>query len=136
MKKYFGLILMLVLFFSIRAVAQSDEAALNAVETPPDWLVDLLEKVYEFPVVGPIIVKVGQWFGVIVTILTSLTAFLIGAVKALQKVLSLAGLLKAADWLAAFEKGKVMYWLKYGSALFNAKKSDTKKVDETKQASA
>lgn len=121
-----GLILLVVMFFTIRAVAQSDDAALNAVETPPDWLVDLLEKIYEFPVIGPFLVKAGQWFGVIVTILTTLTAFCVGAIKALQKVLVMANLVKAADWLAAFEKGRVMYWLKWGSALFNAKKPEKK----------
>ena len=95
---------------------------------PPTWLQDVIVAVKGFPVVGPYLVMLLQWLGVLSAILTALCAFLLISVKAVNNVLNLMKLTEFAAKIAAFEKGKVMYWLKYLS-MFNApqvKKDDSK----------
>lgn len=126
--KYTAIIFFLfVMFFAALGMAQ-DAAYLDAtaVETPPEWLVSLLQLLHGMPVVGPYIAKGVQWLGVIVTIITSFTAAIWVSIRALSTVLSVAGLLAFAEKLKAFENGKIMYYLKYFS-MFNASKSGIKK---------
>lgn len=122
MRKYNVLLFMLITMIGLSVFAQSTDAVVNAVETPPDWLLSALQYLYDVPFVGPIMVKVAQWFGVIVTIVTAFTAFLMVSVRALMGVLNLAGLVAFAAKLDAFKDGKIMWYLKYISALFNAPK--------------
>lgn len=117
-----------VMLFAAMGMAQ-DVATLdsNAVELPPEWLVNLLQMLHDMPLVGPYVAKAVQWLGVIVTIITSFTAAIWVSIRALSTVLSVAGLLAFADKLKAFENGKIMYWLKYFSA-FNAPKKPLPKA--------
>lgn len=127
--KYTSIIFFLfVMMFAAMGFAQETAAIdSNAVEMPPEWLVNLLQMLHDMPVVGPFVASAVQWIGVIVTIITSFTAFLWVSVKALSRVVSVAGLIAFADKLKAFENGRVMYWLKYFSA-FNAPKKPEPKA--------
>ena len=97
----------------------------DPVLVPPSWLQSAIIQLKSVPVVGPIVVKVLQWLAVISTILTALCAFLLASIRALIPVLNLAQLSAIADKVAAFQNGKVIYWLKYFS-MMNAQKPDEK----------
>lgn len=123
-----------IVFFTIVLLLASfgfaqDAAYLNAdaVQAPPEWLVNMLQSLHDLPIVGPFMAKAVQWLGVIVTIITSFVGFVWVSIRALSTVLNVAGLLAFADKLKAFEQGKIMYYLKYFS-MFNAKKPDQVKV--------
>lgn len=90
---------------------------------PPEWLQDALLQAKNIPFIGPYLVKIMQWLGVIVSIITGLFAFLWAALRSLQVVASAAQLAGLAEKLAAAENSKVMYYLKALSA-FNAQKKD------------
>lgn len=120
--KQVTLIFTLILLVGTIALAQ-DSSYLNAdvVELPPEWLVNLLQMLNGLPVVGPYLTVAVQWLGVIVTVLTSFTAAMLVSVRAISSILNVAGLVSFADKLKAFEKGKILYWMKYFS-MFNAPK--------------
>lgn len=128
MKKYSVFIFTLIMLLGFSVFAQD---ASPVIEQPPQWLVNALEFLNKAPIVGPYMVKIAQWFGVVVTIVTALTAFVLTSLNALKGVLNLSGLVNAALAVEAFKSGKIMYWLKYVSALFNAsKKNETALVDK------
>lgn len=128
MKKYSVFIFTLIMLLGFSVFAQD---ASPVIEQPPQWLVNALEFLNNAPIVGPYMVKIAQWFGVVVTIVTALTAFVLTSLNALKGVLNLSGLVNAALAVEAFKSGKIMYWLKYVSALFNAsKKNETALVDK------
>lgn len=113
---------------AVSAPAQSGSGILDPMEpdyTPPAWLDTAIRMTISIPVVGPYIVVVMQWLGVIAAILTALCAFLLAMIKALSSVLSAAQLEKVAQFVASLEKSKLMYWLKRLS-IFNAQKEDKK----------
>lgn len=122
MGKYNWLLFAVILLAGWSVFAQSVDAQVAANEAPPEWLQNAIAYIYDVPVVGPYVVIVGKWFGVLITIVTAFTGFLMISVRALMGVLNLAGLVAFAAKLDAFKDGKVIYWLKYVSALFNAKK--------------
>jgi hypothetical protein len=90
---------------------------------PPVWMQDVLVSIKKLPMVGPIVVKVLNWLGVLCSVLTALAAFLMVVLKALSSVLSLAQLTDLSAKVQAFQDGKILYWLKYLS-MFNAQKPD------------
>lgn len=94
---------------------------LDPIMVPPDWLQSAILLIKNIPAVGPILVKIGQYAGVLATVLTSLSVAVIGILKSLQVVLNIAKAPELAAKIEAFEKGKILYWLKYLSML-NAEK--------------
>lgn len=113
-----------VLCFTGLAMAQGVDPILDsgAVAVPPEWLVTLLNFIGSMPVVGPYVAIALQWLGVLVAILTTITASLVAIMKALQKVLPLVKLAHWVGLVEAFEKGPIMHWLKSLSAFFNEPK--------------
>lgn len=91
--------------------------------TPPQWAYSILLDAQALPVVGPVISKTLLYAGIASSILTMLVAFLIGSMTALASVFNYAGLTSAVQAITVFQKGPVIYWLKFFS-LFNAKKPD------------
>lgn len=124
--KYF---LILAAMF-IAAVCVGQEAApvvAAAAPSPaeaPEWLVKALELVSSVPVVGPIVVEVAKWLGVLSSVLTILVTAILGIIRALGVVLPAIKLADLAAKVLAFENSKVMYWLKLLS-MYNAKKVDS-----------
>lgn len=99
------------------------------VQEVPAWLDKIISILQGIPVIGPVVTEILKYLGVFAVITTSLTAFLMTALRALVSVFNLAKLVELASKVKAFEDSKVMYYLKYLS-LFNA----TKKVEEKKSA--
>ena len=97
---------------------------------PPIFLQDIVVQAKALPVVGPYIVKVGQFLFFILTVLTALTAALASILAGLKAFSNQAGLAGLNDKVVAFQNGKVMYWLKYASLAFNAQKPEDKTPDE------
>lgn len=107
----------------VKTVEQIQLTVKDEVFVPPTWLQDALLQAKNIPFIGPYVVMVFQWLGVVVTLLTGLFAFLWAALKSLQVVASAAQLAGLAEKLAMLENSKIMYYLKAFSA-FNAQKKD------------
>ena len=101
-------------------VAPSPGVSVDPVFVPPTWLETAILFVKNIPGVGPVLVEIGKWVGVVGTILTALCVFLLSVLNALQKVFSASKLMGYVNLIQAFKDGKIMYWLKYFSFL-NAK---------------
>jgi hypothetical protein len=101
---------------------------------PPIWMQDVLVSIKKLPMVGPLVVKVLNWLGVLCSILTALAAFVMVVLKALTGVLNVAQLTELSAKVQAFQDGKILYWLKYLS-MFNAQKPDAP-ADQAPQAKA
>lgn len=112
MKKIF---VFFILFFSILALGQ------DAIETPPEWLVQVLSVIGSAPVIGPALVKIVQWLGVIGTVLTILAGSALGILKSLEIVLNAAKTQELALKVASLKESKILYYLKYFSFM-NAQK--------------
>lgn len=128
--KYYK-ILLLITFFSLAVFAQDAASPVldsTAVETPPEWLVEILNTIQSLPIVGPYLVVILQWLGVVFTIVTTFTLAIITSVRALMTVAKWQQLFTVVAALENFQKGKIMYWLKYFS-MFNAKKEEPKKEE-------
>lgn len=107
-----------------------DEApvvALPAVVQPPDWLTKTLELVSSLPYVGPVVVEIAKWLGVLASVLTILVTALLGILKALALVLPAVRLANLVEVVVALQNSKVMYWLKFFS-VYNAV-NEEKKTD-------
>lgn len=103
--------------------APTPMVAVPEVSAPPSWAQDLMVNAQKLPVIGPIVSKALLWLGIISSILTLIVGFLMAGVQVLMGAFNYAGLTAFVEKLAAFQSGKIMYWLKYLS-LFNAKKPD------------
>lgn len=146
MKKFilvFLLILLPVVIFGADAVT-SPAAAANATTAPPEvlavmpelvtppvthapeWLVKALEVVSSVPVVGPVVVEVAKWLGVLSSVLTILVTAILAVLRVLTVVLPAVRLAGLVSVVAAVENSKVLYWLKLFS-MYNAKQADQEK---------
>lgn len=136
-----GLVVFLVLGFSVVLLAEDAvvpvptvAAAAEAVQAlpdvapdakflPPTWLAKAMDVVSSMPVVGPIVVEVAKWLGVIASILTILVTALLGVLRVLITSANLLKLASLAAKIEALMNGPLMYWLKFFS-VYNAKKKD------------
>lgn len=105
-----NIIALLVVVFGVSAFAQ------DVVEVP-SWVAGVMIFIQQIPYVGPIVLEVVKWLGLVAGILTAISAFLI----ALQKVFS--AMEKVAFIGAAFAKAvefieKILPYVKYLS-MFN-----------------
>lgn len=100
-----------------QAVVQVAEPA-----APPKWAEDLIMASQGLPVAGPFISKALLYLGIISSILTALTAFVLTVANVLKGISNIAGLTNFSMKVDDFKNGKIMYWLKYFS-MFNAKKA-------------
>lgn len=109
----------------IAAMPEEAPVAQPAVTQAPEWLVKSLELVSSVPVVGPVVVEVAKWLGVLASATTILTTALLGILRLLGLVLPAVRLANMVVWLVAIENSKVMHWLKLLS-LYNAQKQEKK----------
>lgn len=98
----------------------------SSVTDAPEWLESAMLAVSSIPVVGPVVVEIAKWLGVISSILTILVSAILALIKVLGLVLPAARLASIALWVAKLEGSAVMYWLKFFS-MYNAKKDEQKK---------
>ena len=94
--------------------------AQDAVVLPPEWLESFLLTIAAIPKVGPIIVEVFKWLGVIASVFTALSVALTVIVKIPEVAARWAGADEFADSLAEIND-KIQPWLKYLS-VFNVPK--------------
>lgn len=90
---------------------------------PPAWAQDLMVSAQKLPVIGPVVTKATLYLGILSSLLTLFTSFIIAGAAALSGAFNYAGLTKAVAAITAFQNGKFMYYIKFFS-LFNAKKPD------------
>ena len=88
---------------------------------PPAWLATALDTASTLPVIGPAVVTIVKYLGVIASIMTLLVTCLLGIARALVPIFNFAKLTGVASALESFQEGAVMYWLKFFS-MYNAKK--------------
>lgn len=93
---------------------------IDGVVQLPEWVGSIIEFLKSVPYVGPVLVQVLKWIGIIASIFTALSLFL----QAFCSILvGAAGVVKAkafADWVSKVS-GVILPWLKYLS-MFNVKK--------------
>jgi len=131
MRKYIYAIVIGLFAYAALAYGQSPTPIpAEAVTVPPevpDMLVKAMALVSSLPVVGPILVEIAKYLGLISSVLTIIVTAILGVIKALQAALPLLNLVNLASKVAAFENSKVMYYLKMLS-MYNAKKTEAPKV--------
>lgn len=113
----------MVLFMPALAFAQAAAAPVQTatVYVPPQWLVDILTWVQALPKVGPVVIIVLTAISVLATVMTVVSGFLEGIIKATSGIAALAGLDKFAQSLLDFYK-KIEPYVKYLS-MFNVQKA-------------
>jgi hypothetical protein len=110
---------------AVEAVAPMPETAPVATHLPPAWLEKVLDVAVSVPVVGPVVVEVLKWVGVISSILTAIVTAALGLIWSLSRALKLAKLVDLAVKIEALAASPVMYWLRFFS-MYNAKKEEKK----------
>lgn len=110
-------VLAMALIFSFDSFAQ------EIVEDPthvPEWLSQILNWLVTIPKVGPIVVEIGKWLGVIASVFTVLSVALTAIVKIPEIGLRFFKFVELAEKLAKFHD-KIQPYIKYLS-IFNVKK--------------
>jgi hypothetical protein len=79
------------------------------------------------PFVGPVLLQVMQWLGLVASVLTILVTALLALIQSLGAVLRLAKFADLAAKVVAFQNHPIFYWLKFFS-IYNAKKSEAPKA--------
>lgn len=91
--------------------------AVDTTFAPPEWLVQVLLWLKSMPYIGPVLVEIAKWAGVVSVILTAFASFMIVLAKAFDGFSSItahfqwAG--RVADWINA-----IVPYLKWAS-LYN-----------------
>jgi Trk-type K+ transport system membrane component len=90
--------------------------AVPEVAAPPEWLTMILVQMQGLPYVGPPIVFIVKWAGVLAVFLTSLAIFFLSLARGLDKVSELSPYLQ---WMskAADSINRITPWLKWASML-------------------
>lgn len=112
---------------SVAVVAVMPDEAPPAIDLPPPWLENAINFARRIPFIGPVIVEVTKWAGVLGASFTLIVTLLLGLLRILVPVVNIAGLAALALKLQAFESSPIMYWLKFFS-MYNAKKPEEKKA--------
>ena len=121
-------LLFAVLFFALSVVFAQDATLapdpdwvpVDPIFVPPEWFESFLLMLKSLPTIGPVIVKASQWFGVLVTVTTSLTVAVISLVNGAAAIANKLGKPEISKKIEE-KAAKIIYWLKYVSA-FNAPK--------------
>lgn len=113
------LMLFSMLFVPCLAFAQA--AGAPAPVAIPSWIVDVLTWLQAVPKIGPIVVAVVSVLGIVASVMTVLSTFLLGIKASIQGVASLAGLSSFIDKVEAIYQ-KIAPYFQYLS-MYNAQKS-------------
>lgn len=89
-------------------------------DAPPAWLEGVINFVRALPYVGPVVVEILKWMGVISAVMTAISVCTITVLKIPQVIAKWAGASKLADQIQAISD-KVLPYLKYLS-MFNVQK--------------
>lgn len=103
-------------------VCYAQVAPVDPVFMPPSWLSKVMEYVLGVPVIGPIVIEIMKWLGVLASVMTSLAVCFTAVMKSLSKVLNAAKLLGLAAKVDALYI-KYAPYLKFLS-LYNVQKGE------------
>lgn len=79
---------------------KSSDQQVVEITTPPDWLKTVIAVVMKMPYVGPILIQIMQWMGVLAAVLTALAGLMLALMQILNKMgKSVAFLLTIKGWL-------------------------------------
>lgn len=95
-------------------------AASPEVISPPDWLVGILLFIQSIPAVGPLLVKVSMWAGVVASVMSALSVAVQGVLSGLSGIAGWAGLSDLSEKIKGISD-KILPWLQYLS-MFNVQK--------------
>lgn len=90
------------------------------VNEAPVWLLEFLTYISTIPKVGPVLVEVAKWLGVLASVFTALSLTLTVILKIPEITARWAGASEIADKIKALHD-KIQPWLKYLS-IFNVQK--------------
>lgn len=107
-----------MLFLTCSGFAYAQDGA--PVNEAPAWLLDFLTYIATIPKVGPILVEIAKWLGVLASVFTALSLALTVILKIPEITARWAGASEFADKIKAFHD-KIQPWLKYLS-IFNVQK--------------
>jgi hypothetical protein len=122
-------LILIALFVSVVALGQDGSEIVEAIDAvpdwvpvdpifvPPEWLEQLLLMIKGLPTVGPILVTIGQWAGVLAVITTSLAVCAISILKSMRHVVKHSEDLQVYTNKIEKVLVPVIYWLKYVSLL-------------------
>lgn len=122
-----GMLLIVSMSTFAQAVATNTVAPVASPDQMPGWLTMVLGILSSLPVVGPALLFVLKWMGVLCVALTCLSALLKGLSSSLKGVAKLAGFLSVVDKIQSIED-KVLPWVKYLS-MFNVQKAELSPKD-------
>lgn len=100
----------------------ASSAPLVISQEPPVWLEKVLDIASSIPVIGPVVVLIAKWLGVLASAATILVTALLGLLKIAQSVAKMSKLASLAILIEKFANGPIMYWLAFFS-IYNAKKA-------------
>lgn len=122
-------VLVLLAISLVCVTAFGDNAVpVNSTFVPPEWLQSVLLWLKGMPVVGPILVTVCMWAGVVAGIMTAASAFVMAVGRSLSQVLNIAKMADAASKVKTVTD-KALPVLMYLS-MFNVQKKVDAKPDE------
>lgn len=90
------------------------------VDSAPAWITEFLMFIAAVPKIGPVIVEIAKWVGVIASVFTMLSVCVSAILKVPELAAKFAGAQKLAEQIAAIN-AKIQPYLKYLS-IFNVKK--------------
>lgn len=119
----------LMFLFPVMVLAQAASPAPGAVAVyvPPSWLTDILTWVQGLPKVGPIVLAVLTLLGMVCTLMTLLSTFLLSVKASIQGVAKLAGAVAVIDKVEAVYQ-KIAPYVQYLSMYNVQKKQDPPKA--------
>jgi hypothetical protein len=120
MKKWHELFVLSAFAAFLFALPAHADDAVAAVTAPPEWLGSILVFFQSLPYVGPVLVAVLKWMGVITTLFTALSIAVQAILTIPELVAKWAGAQKAADQIKKYSD-IVLPYLKYLS-IFNVQK--------------
>jgi hypothetical protein len=115
MKKFILFLIVFLVSFNVMA-----QGGVDPVAVPPEWVANVLVWVKTLPYVGPVVVEILKWVGLVAGVMTALSVM----AQALLAIPEIAARFAGAPGLAEkikYWSDKILYWLKYFS-VFNAKK--------------
>lgn len=111
---------------AVEAMPETAPTVIDKVPPPPSWLDEVMAVVFKIPVVGPFLLQIMQYLGLIASILTIVVTVALGGIQSLAVVLKWVKLSDLAVKILAFQNSPIMYWMKFLS-VYNAKKPEEKK---------
>lgn len=99
-----GICLLLAVTSVIAVTAFGGDGVVHPIADPeiPIWLKPIMDMIVALPVVGPIIIEILKWIGVIAALFTGVATLFKGVAKALKEIGKLAGFVEFSEKVQKF----------------------------------